>query len=140
MTAGFLQTFQQAVNGQVAMRTGDALVATFVNFAIGTAALVLALAVEHLIVGHARNAPPDPSAQPLLWTGGVLGVVWIMIAARVVRPLGVLVFALLSLGGQLVGSLALDLLVPTAGAQVGWQLVVGVLLTGAAVTYAALRR
>jgi bacterial/archaeal transporter family-2 protein len=47
VVSGALQTFQQAVNGQVALRTGDPLVATFTNFVVGTTALVIALAVEH---------------------------------------------------------------------------------------------
>lgn len=139
VTAGFLQTFQQAVNGQVAMRTGDPLVATFVNFLVGMVALVVYFAVEHL-AGHPWTAPPAPWAVPVLWLGGALGIVWIMTAARVVRPLGVLLFALLSIGGQLLGSLVLDLLVPTPGVVVGWQLITGVLLTAAAVTWAAVRR
>jgi transporter family-2 protein len=139
VTAGFLQTFQQAVNGQVAMRTGDPLVATFMNFLVGTTALVVALAVEHLVLQHAWISPPAPWASPVLWIGGSLGIVWIMTAARVVRPLGVLLFALLSIGGQLVGSLVLDVVVPTPGTQVGWQLLLGVALTGAAVMWAAVR-
>lgn len=138
--AGALQTFQQAVNGQVAMRTGDPLVATVTNFVVGTTALVVALAVEHLVLGHAWTAPPTPWSQPVLWLGGALGVVWIMVASRVVRPLGVLLFSLLSIGGQLAGSLLLDVVVPTPGTALGWQLVLGVVLTGVAVAFAAVRR
>ena len=140
VTAGFLQTFQQAVNGQVAMRTGDPLVATFINFLMGLTALVTALGIEHLVLHHAWISPPAPWVSPILWSGGIFGIIWIMTAARVVRPLGVLLFALLSIGGQLLGSLVLDIVVPTPGTVVGWQLVRGVALTGAAVAFAAVRR
>jgi hypothetical protein len=50
----------------------------------------------------------------------------------------VLLFSLISIGGQLAGSLGSDLLFPTSGTDVGWQLVAGVALTGAAVAFAAL--
>ncbi len=49
-----------------------------------------------------------------------------------------LVYSLVTIGGQLVGAVALDLFAPTSGAAVGWQVVLGVLLTAAAVTVAAL--
>ncbi len=55
------------------------------------------------------------------------------------RPLGVLLLGLLSTSGQLTGSLLSDLLFPTPGTVVTWQLVAGVLLTGGAVAWAAYR-
>lgn len=127
---------QPALNGQVAARTGEPLVATFGNFVLGTTALVVALAIEHL-VGHTWRQPPAPWHAPHLWLAGFIGVVFIFTAAIVVGPLGVLLFSLLTTAGQLTGSLLADLLVPTPGTQVGWQLVLGVVLTVAAVALAA---
>ena len=63
---------------------------------------------------------------------------FLLLSAIVIRPLGVLVYSLVTIGGQLAGAIALDLVAPTSGAQVGWQVVLGVLLTAAAVTVAAL--
>ena len=140
VTAGALTSFQQAINAQVAVKTGDPLASTTLNFVLGLSALLVALAVEHLVVGHAWTAPPSPLVSPVLWLGGAIGVAFILISARVVGPLGVLLYSLLSIGGQLGGSLLLDLLVPTTGTSVGWQLVAGVALTGVAVTYTAVRR
>ena len=140
VTAGALTSFQQAINAQVAVKTGDPLASTTLNFALGLSALLAALAVEHAVVGHTWTSPPSPLADPVLWLGGPIGVAFVLISARVVGPLGVLLYSLLSIGGQLGGSLLLDLLLPTAGTSVGWQLVVGVVLTGVAVTYTAVRR
>ena len=139
LVAGAFVAVQTAVNGQVAARTGDALAATTVNFAVGLAALLLALAVEHAL-GHAWTAPPAPWTAPLLWLGGPIGVLFIWSASVVVRPLGVLVFGLLYIAGQLTGSLVSDLLVPTPGTVLSWQLLTGVALTGASVALAAVRR
>lgn len=138
VVGGVAVSFQQAVNGQVAMRTGDPLVATSVNFAVGLSALTVALLVERAIGARTWTAPPPPWEQPLIWLGGPIGVAFIVTAAVAVRPLGVLLFSLLTIAGQLVGSLVSDLVFPTAGTVIGWQLVTGVVLTGAAVTLAAL--
>jgi transporter family-2 protein len=115
-------------------------VATAVNFVVGLTALTTAFLVEHLVLSHAWSFPPPPWEQPLLWLGGPIGVIFVVSASIVVKPLGVLLFSLLNIGGQLAGSLLVDLVLPTPGTVVGWQLVSGVVLTGAAVTFAALRR
>jgi transporter family-2 protein len=138
LVAGAAVAVQPALNGQVALRTGDPLAATAVNFAVGLTALLVALAVEHA-VGHAWSAPPPPWEQPLLWVGGPVGVLFILSATIVVRPLGVLLFGLINIAGQLTGSLVSDLVLPTPGTVVGRQLVAGVALTAASVALAATR-
>lgn len=140
LLAGAFSTYQQAVNGQVAMRTGDAVVATVLNFCLALLALTVAVLVEHLLLGRAWTLPPAPWSVPWLWTGGAIGVLFVLVSAVVVRPLGVLLYSLLSVGGQLVGALAVDLLVPSEGVVVGWQVVAGVVLTGVSVAAAAVRR
>lgn len=140
LAAGAFSTYQQAVNGQVAMRTGDPLVATVLNFALALAATSVAVLIDHLLLGRAWTAPPAPWHEPWLWSGGVIGVLFVLVSAIVVRPLGVLLYSLLSVAGQLVGALLTDLLVPAAGVVLGWQVVAGVVLTGASVSVAALRR
>lgn len=138
LVAGAMTGVQPALNGQVGAKTGEPLVATVVNFVGGTAGLLLALAVEHL-AGHPWAAPPAPWSQPVLWLGGTIGVAFILAAVIVVRPLGVLLLSLLTTAGQLTGALLADLLVPTPGTHVSWQLVTGVVLTAASVSLAAVR-
>lgn len=136
--AGAAVAIQPALNGQVASRTGDPFAATVVNFAVGLTALLVALGVEHLL-GHAWTAPPAPWQAPLLWLGGPVGVAFIASASLVVKPLGVLLFGLLNIAGQLSGSLVSDIAFPTPGTVVSWQLVLGVVCTLASVTLAAVR-
>jgi transporter family-2 protein len=140
LLAGAISTYQQAVNGQVAMRTGDPVAATVLNFCLALAALTVAVLVDHLVVGREWTAPPAPWHEPWLWTGGFIGVTYILVSAIVVKPLGVLLYSLLSVGGQLVGALLTDLLVPAPGVELGWQVVAGVLLTAVSVAIASLRR
>ena len=138
VVAGGMTGVQPALNGQVAAKTGEPLVATVVNFVGGTAGLLVALGIEHL-AGHAWTAPPAPWREPVLWLGGSIGVAFILAAVIVVRPLGVLLLSLLTTAGQLTGALLSDLLFPTPGTHVSWQLVTGVVLTGVAVAFAAIR-
>lgn len=138
ITAGVISTFQMAINGMVAEATDDGLVPVVLNLALGMLVLLVALPIAHAVTGAGWLAPPPPWEQPLLWLGGPLGVSFLLLSAIVIRPLGVLVYSLVTIAGQLAGAVALDIVVPTAGAEVGWQVVLGVLLTAAAVTVAAL--
>ena len=64
-------------------------------------------------------------------------MVFIAIASWVVPIVGVLFFALTSIAGQLSGALALDVVAPTAGTDLAWNLVAGVLLAFVAVLVAS---
>jgi transporter family-2 protein len=120
LLAGVAVAFQQAVNAHVnaaAGRSGGGLVgsafpATLVNFTAGTTALALAAAVE---IG-VRGLPAAPPADWLLYLGGPLGIVFIVTAAALVGRTGVLLFTLAAIGGQLVGAILLDVLVPATPA------------------------
>ena len=107
VAAGGLISFQQAFNGRVRSAT-DATVATFVNFVVGTAALLLGLAVRELLVGvHVRSWPALDHWY--LYLGGPIGAAFVAVAAVVVRPLGVLRLGLAVTAGQLLGAMLLDL-------------------------------
>ncbi len=84
---------------------------------------------------------PDPWGAPWwAYLGGILGLSVIAGAAWVVPVLGVLVFSLLSVLGQLTGAFLLDLFVPTPGTSVGWHLLIGLGMTFAAVVVASRNR
>ena len=68
-----------------------------------------------------------------LFNGGVIGVIYIAFTSTIVQQLGVLTFTLFSVGGQLVGSLIIDLVSPTDGVSVSVYLVTGIVMTYAGV-------
>ncbi|MGH3715048.1 MAG: DMT family transporter, partial [Micromonosporaceae bacterium] len=124
LIAGCAIAVQQAVNGQVRAAADSALTATLLNFVTGTTALVLAWLVT------SRLALPDAfPTEPWLYLGGALGVVFIGIAAMVVRWTGVLLFGLATIAGQLVGAVVLDLVVPAEGAPLQQATLIGAALT-----------
>jgi bacterial/archaeal transporter family-2 protein len=109
LLAGGGIAWQQAVNGRVRAAGGSTWPATFVNFAVGTVALLVAFTVVVAVRGWPAGAMPT---EPWLYAGGLLGVFVIAIAAAVVRFTGVLLLALSAIAGQVVGALVLDLVAP----------------------------
>jgi transporter family-2 protein len=120
---------QLAGNGRVRAAADDVLAATFVNFLVGTAALVLALGVSMLFDGVPGGALPR---NPLLYAGGAIGIGFIAIGAAVVHRVGVLLLSLSMIAGQIVGALLLDVVVPGADAP-GPRTYLGAALTLVAV-------
>ena len=135
VSAGFGISVQQAINGRVSSATGQPLAATLVNFVVGFSALALATVVG-LVVGYVQfDAWPS---EWWLYFGGPIGVLFIALAAWAVRGVGVLVFGLLTIAGQLTGSVLLDTLLPTGTAPLGWPQWTGLLLIAFSVLLAAM--
>ena len=132
VVAGFLIAVQQAFNGQVRRTTGDASVATLVNFVVGLAALLLGL-VLHAATGGLQVASWPGADRWWLYLGGPMGAAFVAVAAVVVRRLGVLRLGLAVVAGQLAGALLLDLVSPVHDEQLDVLTVVGVALTFVAV-------
>jgi transporter family-2 protein len=134
LVAGLLVGWQQAVNGQVRQVARSAFTATFGNFLVGTVVLGIALLIHVAVAGWAV----DPVGEWWLYVGGLVGCVFIAAQAVIVRTTGVLLMGLALLAGQLVASVALDLLMPVSGGGLHVVTVVGSALVLVAVVVAAL--
>ncbi|MUU70247.1 DMT family transporter [Pseudarthrobacter sp. GA104] len=134
VAAGFLMSFQQAMNGTATVHYGTPIAATLVNFVAGSAVLWAAYAIKVSVAGWGNPLPPDW----WYYAGGPMGCVFIGLGALLVRSLGVLVTGLGMIAGQLLGSLALDVVLPTPGTVVAPATVLGTILTLAAIILATL--
>jgi transporter family-2 protein len=132
--AGFLMSFQQAMNGTATVHYGSPIAATLVNFLAGTALLWIAWLVKLAVAGAGNPLP----GEWWYYLGGPMGCVFIGVGALLVRSLGVLVTGLGMIAGQLLGSLALDVALPVPGTVVALPTVLGTLLTLAAIVLATL--
>ena len=130
--AGFAISVQQALNGRVRRTTGDAGVATLVNFVVGSTALAVGVLVHAAVAGLDVGSWPGVG-EWYLYLGGPMGATFVAVAALVVRLLGVLRLGLAVIAGQLVGALLLDLTLPVHGRGVDVLTVVGVALTMVAI-------
>lgn len=115
LLAGLGVVLQQATNGKVRSVADCSVTAALINFMVGGALLLVAVAVEVTI----RGLPAPLPADPLLYLGGPLGVLAVAIGAFVVRRTGVLILGLGTVAGQLMAALLLDLLVPAADHRPG---------------------
>jgi transporter family-2 protein len=125
--AGALVGVQRSLNGKINEHSHQSYATSFLNFTMGTTFLVIFLSAA-LIFGSSKVVPL-PAGPWWMYTGGVLGVIYIAMASMIVQHLGVLTFTLFSVGGQLVGSLLIDIFSPTDGVQISIYLVVGIAMT-----------
>ena len=134
LLAGFLMSFQQAMNGTATVHYGTPIAATLVNFIAGAALLWVAWLIKLAVAGAGNPLP----AQWWYYLGGPLGCIFIGIGALLVRSLGVLVTGLGMIAGQLLGSLGLDLILPVPGTVIALPTVLGTILTLGAIVLATL--
>jgi transporter family-2 protein len=125
--AGSWVGVQRALNAQINSFSKNSFATSQLNFITGTAFLLLLLLFRSAFTDHSiMNLTPGPW---WVFLGGSIGVIYIAFTALAVQYLGVLEFTLFSVSGMLVGSLLLDLLLPTQGTQISPYLITGIFLT-----------
>lgn len=138
LLAGMGVGFQQALNGSVRTLSGSWLSATFINFTVGTLVLAIATAIISPLTGGPTSLPTDW----WLYTGGLVGTIFIAIQTVTVNHIGVLGLGVSLVTGQILGALVLDVFVPVGDHPVSLGTIAGALLTvvGSALVNLARRR
>ena len=125
--AGAIVAVQRALNGQINEHSHQSFATSLLNFATGATFLLLVILTAVLI--GIVDLSPLPAGPWWIYTGGVIGVIYIAFTSTIVQHLGVLTFTLFSVGGQLAGSLIIDLVSPTDGVSISAYLVTGIAMT-----------
>jgi transporter family-2 protein len=125
--AGAIVGVQRALNGQINEYSKQSFTTSLLNFIMGTGFLVVILAIS--VISNWSDLSPLPKGPWWIYTGGVIGVIYIAFTSTIVQHLGVLTFTLFSVGGQLVGSLLIDLISPTVGVDISTYLISGIVMT-----------
>ncbi|UOR00867.1 DMT family transporter [Leucobacter allii] len=107
---GFGVAAQSMVNGLTRAAARSAMTSTLVNFIVGTAALV-AIAIVSVAVSGWPTAWPS---APGYYIGGLIGTIFIAVAAMLVRTAGVLLLSMSNVAGQLVAAVAFEAWAPLA--------------------------
>jgi transporter family-2 protein len=136
--AGALVGVQRALNGQINEHTDHSYATSLLNFINGSSFLLLF--VLFLLAIGKIELQPLPNGPWWIYTGGVIGVIYIAATSLIVQHLGVLTFTLFSVGGQLFGSLLLDVYAPSEGVSVSWFLVSGIAMTYIGVVVGGVRQ
>lgn len=125
--AGAIVAVQRALNGEINEHSHQSFATSLLNFATGATFLLLVILTAVLI--GIVDLSPLPAGPWWIYTGGVIGVIYIAFTSTIVQHLGVLTFTLFSVGGQLAGSLIIDLVSPTDGVSISAYLVTGIAMT-----------
>jgi transporter family-2 protein len=133
LSAGVGMSGQAAMNGLVRSAARSTVTATFMNFLAGTALLAVIAAVSVAVSGWPTGWP----TQPVYYVAGLIGCVFIAAQAMLVHTVGVLLFSMANVAGQLAGSVAIELGLPLGdGMTVG--MVVGTILAFTAMAIATI--
>ena len=127
LLSGIMVGVQRALNGQINEHTKQSFSTSLLNFIMGTSTLLILWALN-IGFGHGKVSPL-PGWNLLLYAGGSIGVLYIAFSSTIVQHLGVLTFTLFSVGGTLIGSVLIDLIIPSHGVKVSWYLIAGIALT-----------
>lgn len=127
--AGAATALQYALNGRISQEVHSTMITSSLNFFMGFCFLSILLLISSIANVWNLVPPPNLIEQPLLWTGGLLGLSFIASAAFFVGRLGVLRFAVVSVLGQLVGALLLDIFAPADGTILTVWVPIGLLIT-----------
>ena len=125
--AGSWVGVQRALNGRINSHSNKSFATSWLNFITGTSFLLLLLLLRSLFTDH--SILNFQTAPLWMFLGGSIGVIYIALSSHIVQQLGVLEFTLFSVGGMLIGSLLIDLLLPTPGTVISPFLIAGIALT-----------
>lgn len=125
LAVGVVVAFQHAINSRINVIAKNPMITTWLNFFVGISFLTIALVIDLLRGGSVGPLPHN------FWVyiGGPCGLLFVAVAASVVRTMGVLNFILFSVTGQLVGALLLDWLLPTNAGALNGYLITGTVIT-----------
>ncbi|ADO42068.1 DMT family transporter [Ketogulonicigenium vulgare] len=120
---GMLVTLSRQLNGRLALST-SAVISSLWNHAVG---FVILLAYTLVVLGAGGLWPEGASTAPMLaWMGGIFGAVFVAAGSWLIPRLGAALTSVLLIAGQMLSSVALDLLRGASGN--GWMQLGGVLM------------
>ena len=122
---GVAVSLQLAINSRVNLATGRPLITTWLSFMVGLFFLAVVLVIN-LLQGESVGPLPH---NIWVYLGGPAGVIFIAVASKVVKSMGVLNFVLFSVTGQLIGAILLDWLIPARPGALSGYLISGTIMT-----------
>lgn len=102
---GALLPLQALINARLGSATQGPLFASFASFFVGTVALGIALMATRTALPSAQGMGGVPA---WVWTGGVIGAVYVLSATVLVPRIGAAALICTVVFGQILGSLLLD--------------------------------
>lgn len=105
VAAGALLPIQASINGRLRPYVGGPIPATLVSVAVSTTAMIALAVVSRTRIPESEKVS---SAPWWAWTGGLLGVVFVLVSLGLVNRLGAAFLFALVVVGQMLASLVID--------------------------------
>ena len=128
IAVGAATSLQQALNSRVNQVAQRPLATAWFNFTVGGSLLTLVMGVR-VWTGHPFGSLPTSPHQGWLYSGGILGLIFIATTAYILKHLGMLKWGLVGVTGQLIGALLLDWIVPAHSGAINRYLIIGSAIT-----------
>ena len=128
IAVGAATSLQQALNSRVNQVAQRPLATAWFNFTVGGSLLTLVMGVR-VWTGHPFGSLPTSPHQWWLYSGGILGLIFIATTAYILKHLGMLKWGLVGVTGQLIGALLLDWIVPAHSGAINRYLIIGSAIT-----------
>ena len=128
IVVGGATSFQQALNSRVNLISQRPLVTAWFNFTAGSFLITSIMGVR-VLMGHPFGSLPTSPHQIWLYSGGLLGLIFIATTAYILKHLGLLKWGLIGVTGQLIGALLLDWIVPAHSGGISKYLLAGSAIT-----------
>ncbi len=127
LLAGAMMPTQAATNNKMAAFVDSPVLAAFISFFVGTAALFVYLLLAGVPLGNLTGVRDAPLTA---WMGGFLGAFFVAAAVTLVPRLGVAMTFSLIIAGQMIVTLIIDHfgLLGVEVRPVNWQRIAGILL------------
>ena len=132
IAVGAATSLQQALNSRVNSVSQRPLATAWFNFTVGGSLLTLVMGIR-VWTGHPFGSLPTSPNQWWLYSGGILGLIFIATTAYILKHLGMLKWGLVGVTGQLIGALLLDWIVPAHTGAINRYLIIGSVITLASV-------
>lgn len=105
VSAGLLIPLQGIINGRLAGLVGGPVQAALVSFTVGLTALI----IINVMLGHRVPSFDTLTQAPVwIWTGGLFGVMMVVLAATAVPRIGVATYVSAIITGQLTAAILYD--------------------------------
>ena len=103
--AGAMMPTQAATNNKMAVVVDSPILAAFISFFIGTAALFVYVVASGTPLGNLASVKDAP---PIAWVGGLLGAFFVTMTVLLAPRLGVAMTFSLIIAGQMLVTLVID--------------------------------
>ena len=103
--AGAMMPTQAATNNKMAVVVDSPILAAFISFIIGTAALFVYVIASGTPIGNLASVRDAP---PIAWIGGLLGAFFVAMTVVLAPRLGVAMTFSLIIAGQMLVTLVID--------------------------------